>query len=133
MSEGRLVGIIALGGALGALLRFGVSMAALALWSDWAVAGTLIANIAGSFAIGLVAVWAVRRTLSPSLEAFLVIGFCGGFTTFSAFSLEAVMLIVGGNWAGAGLYVLASAILWLGAAWAGWAAGERLFAVKPGG
>lgn len=127
MSAARLAGIIALGGALGALLRFGLSMAALALWSDWVVGGTLIANMTGSFVIGLVAVWAVRRTVSLGLEAFLVTGLCGGFTTFSAFSLEAVMLIVGGDWAGAGLCILASVALWLAAVWAGWTVGERLF------
>ena len=119
-----MIGAIALGGALGALLRFGISMAALALFADWAVAGTLTANVAGSFVIGLVAAWVVRRGVSIEREAFLVTGFCGGFTTFSAFSLETVMIIVGGNWAGAGLYVLVSVPLWLGAAWAGWSTGE---------
>ncbi|WMT91603.1 CrcB family protein [Pelagibacterium sp. H642] len=132
MNGGRLAGFIAVGGAMGALLRFVVSMAALALWPDWSVAGTLIVNIFGSFAIGLGATWAVRRSLSQTLEASLIVGFCGGFTTFSAFSLETVMLIVGGNWAGAGVYVLASVVLWLAAAWAGWTAGEWVFAGKPG-
>lgn len=119
-----MIGAVALGGALGALLRFGVSLAALAMLSEWAVAATLIANILGSFVIGLVAAWAVRRGMPAEREAFLVTGFCGGFTTFSAFSLETVLLAVGGNWAGAGLYVLVSVPAWLGAAWAGWAAGE---------
>lgn len=132
MSGGRLAGFIAVGGAIGALLRFVVSMAALALWPDWSVAGTLIVNILGSFAIGLGATWAVRRSISPALEAFLIVGFCGGFTTFSAFSLETVMLVVGGNWAGAGLYVLASAVFWLAAVWAGWTAGEWVFTGKAG-
>lgn len=118
-----MIGAIALGGALGALLRFGVSIAALALFPDWAVLGTLTANVAGSFVIGLVAAWVVKRGVSIEREAFLVTGFCGGFTTFSAFSLETVMMVVGGDWPGAALYVLISVPAWLAAAWAGWSAG----------
>lgn len=121
-----MIGAVALGGALGALLRFGVSMAALVLFAEWAVMGTLIANVAGSFLIGLIAARAVRLGVSPKRDAFLITGFCGGFTTFSAFSLETVMMIVGGDWTGAGLYVLVSVPLWLGAAWAGWTVGTRL-------
>jgi len=121
-----VIGAVALGGALGALLRFGVSMAVLALFAEWAVIGTLIANMAGSFLIGLIAARAVRLGISPERDAFLVTGFCGGFTTFSAFSLETVMMIVGGDWTGAGLYVLVSVPAWLGAAWAGWTVGTRL-------
>lgn len=121
-----MIGAIALGGALGALLRFGVSMAALAVLTEWAVAGTLIANILGSFVIGTVAAWAVRRGVSIEREAFLVTGFGGGFTTFSVFSLETVMMGVVGDWMGAGLYVLVSVVAWLAAVWAGWSVGESL-------
>ena len=121
-----MIGAIALGGALGALLRFAISTVALAVLPEWTVAGTLIANILGSFVIGLVAAWVVRRGVSIEREAFLITGFCGGFTTFSAFSLETVMLVVAGDWAGAGAYVVISVPLWLGATWAGWMVGEGL-------
>lgn len=133
MRGDKLLWAVALGGALGALARFGVSMAALATLADWAMAGTLIANVAGSLAIGFVAAWAVQRPVAPWLEALLVTGFCGGFTTFSAFSLETVTLIVGGDWGSAGVYVAVSVVLWLAAVWAGWAAGERFFAPTAGG
>jgi len=129
----KLLWAVALGGALGALVRFGVSMAALTMMTDWAMAGTLPANVAGSLVIGFVAAWAVQRPVAPWVEALLITGFCGGFTTFSAFSLETVMLIVGGDWGSAGGYVAVSIVLWLVAAWAGWTAGERLFAPKTGG
>ena len=125
-----LIGAIAIGGALGAVARFGTALALASIAPQSMVAGTLAANCAGSFLIGLIAMWVIRRTPSPLITGFLVTGFCGGFTTFSVFSLETVLLAISGHWAGAGIYVLVSILSWLCAVWLGWRAGSLLFAPR---
>ncbi|AEQ50358.1 camphor resistance protein CrcB [Pelagibacterium halotolerans] len=112
------------------MARFGLSLLALATFPDWFIAGTLAANIAGSALIGLIAAWSVQRVRSPILSGFLVTGFCGGFTTFSAFSLEALLLVMSGAWTMALGYIAVSIIGWMGAVWLGWSAGMALFAAK---
>lgn len=125
MTGWRVLAAIASGGALGALVRFGVSLAMIA--AGWPILGTLAANVVGSFVIGLLVAWMTRRAVPAEAEAFLIVGVCGGFTSFSAFSLEAVMLAMSGDWAGAGGYVIASLALWMAAVWAGWRLGAALF------
>jgi len=109
---------VALGGALGASSRFLVSM-----WLfvpnqfPWP---TLVINIAGSFGIGLL--WGIGFQ-QPWFESwgryFLVVGVLGGYTTFSAFSLETVGLVEGGRTAEAMAYVVASVLSCVVAAWLG--------------
>tara|TARA_A100001391_G_C5028502_1_gene267702 strand:+ start:521 stop:937 length:417 start_codon:yes stop_codon:yes gene_type:complete len=130
MSERMLVVAIAFGGAAGSMARFGLSLFAVSMIPGWFMAGTLAANIAGSALIGLIAAWSVRRMPSPILSGFLVTGFCGGFTTFSAFSLEALLFAMSGAWAVALGYIAASIIGWMVAVWVGWSAGMALFAAK---
>lgn len=102
---------VALGGALGASLRYLVGLAfAFPL-------GTLAVNVCGSFLIGVV--WVVAMDKSPSLLPFLMTGVLGGFTTFSTFSLDTMRLVQDGRLAAAGTYVLASVILSLLACFAG--------------
>ena len=91
--------LVAFGGALGASLRF---LATLAWPAPW---GVLAVNVAGSFLIGLLAV-----RLAPGLAPFLLTGVLGGFTTFSAFSIETVALIERGAAGAALAYVAASVI-----------------------
>ncbi len=94
---------VALGGALGAVLRYLVGLA---------VAfpiGTLSVNIVGSFAIGLV--WVSFANKDHALTPFLLIGVLGGFTTFSSFSLDVVRLIEQSRFGFAGGYVIASVVL----------------------
>ena len=95
---------VAIGGALGAVARYLVGLAvAFPL-------GTLAVNVLGSFAIGLV--WALFA--ARGLQAWLPLvmtGFLGGFTTFSAFSLDTLRLVEGGRVVAAGGYVLASVVL----------------------
>ncbi|WP_333712110.1 fluoride efflux transporter FluC [Yoonia sp.] len=94
----------ALGGALGAVLRYLVGLAvAFPL-------GTLVINVAGSFLIGVVWVAFAARGLQAWLP-FVMTGILGGFTTFSAFSLDTLRLLEGGRLAAAGGYVLASVVL----------------------
>jgi len=113
---------IALGGALGAVLR------ALATWAvpagrlPWA---TLLVNVVGSFLIG----WVIARPgitahWSSHGYAFMVVGICGGFTTFSSFSWQTFELLETGHWFEAGLNIVLSVILCLLATWLGWRLGR---------
>jgi len=100
------------GGAIGSGLRYAANVLvvkALGLGVTWA---TLFVNVAGSFAIGLLVTYLLSRLGEPSAaHVFLVTGILGGFTTFSAFSLDAVALIERGEIATAASYVAASVIL----------------------
>lgn len=91
--------------------------------------GTLAVNLAGSFAIGLYATLSGpggRIAPSHATRQFVVAGLCGGFTTFSIFSLETLHLAGQGRGGLAALYVATSLTLWLGAAWCGHAVACRL-------
>ena len=116
------LGWIALGGALGSVGRALVGLAIQGRF-PWA---TLIVNVLGSLLIG----WLMARlgTLEPAAEAraqsFLVIGLCGGFTTFSSFSWQTLEQMQKGHWAAAGANVLLSVVLCLLAAWLGWRLGS---------
>lgn len=85
------LGTVALGGAAGSVCRYLVSLAAPALGLS-PVWGTLAVNVAGGLAIGFLAELFARETIPPLLRPLLVTGFLGGFTTFSAFSLEVLAL-----------------------------------------
>ena len=94
---------VALGGAVGSVLRALIGMAvAFPL-------GTLTVNVLGSFAIGLA--WAAGVGKTPNLHPFLMLGVLGGFTTFSTFSLDVLHLIQDAQHGSAAAYVLASVIL----------------------
>ena len=97
---------VALGGAIGAAARYGIGVA---LFRPGAVFpfGVLAANIIGCFAMGLVVVYLGQKSLSH-LNPFLMTGVLGGFTTFSAFSLEAYTLFERGAVGPAAMYVLVS-------------------------
>jgi fluoride exporter len=100
--------LVALGGALGAWLRFAVGRLIGATTFPWA---TLSVNVLGSFAMGLLAGWLARQGgPGEGWRLLLGVGVLGGFTTFSAFSIEMAQLIERGALASAGLYVLVSVI-----------------------
>jgi fluoride exporter len=120
---------VALGGAIGSLLRFWLAE----LFARWGAVqfpwATLAANVSGSFAIGLIAAATLeegRPLLAPELRLFLLVGVCGGYTTFSAFSLQTLALAEAGDWARVGANVLASVALCLTGVWLGQAAGNGL-------
>ena len=103
--------LVALGGAAGSVARFLTVTAAARVAPGWPW-GTLAVNVAGSLAIGLLSVaLAARMPLSP----LLIAGFLGGFTTFSAFSLDALSLWQAGQAPQAAAYVAASVLLSLAA------------------
>ena len=106
--------LVAIGGALGALARFGLAGA---LGSRGFLFGTLSVNVVGSFALGFVASFAVAhdRASAPSVIA-ITVGFLGAFTTFSTFSLDTLALVQSGRAVAAVGYALGSVVLGLVAA-----------------
>lgn len=118
---------VAMGGALGSLARFWLAAAITALTGPRFPWGTLLINVLGSFIIGLVAALTLvpaRVAMHPDLRIFLMVGVCGGFTTFSAFSLQTLELLQAGNAGSAAGYVVASVILCIAGAWVGWLVGR---------
>ena len=101
---------VALGGALGAALRFLAGLGVLRLTGPGFPYAILSVNILGSFLMGLFVVYAAQRGMTH-LSPFVMTGILGGFTTFSAFSLEAYTLFERGQTGAAGMYVLASVVL----------------------
>lgn len=115
--------MIALGGAVGSVTRYllgGVVQRAAGMAFP---IGTLAVNITGSFIAGFLLRYFMNVQTHPTLRAALIIGFCGGFTTFSAFTTETLGLFEGGEYVRAALYVAASVALSLMAVFAGFAAG----------
>ena len=114
---------VGLGSALGGMARYGCAGLAarhLGATLPW---GTLIVNVSGSLVIGFLAALAAadgRLPISPDARAFLMIGVCGGFTTFSAFSIETLNLAHDGEWLRAGANVVLSVALCLLAVWLGY-------------
>lgn len=108
---------VALGGALGATLRFGAVGFAARLTGPAFPYGTMAVNVVGSFLIGLLAIFLAGR--DPALKLFAITGILGGFTTFSAFSLETVALLEEGRFGAALVYALGSVMLCVLAAFAG--------------
>lgn len=116
------IAAIAAGGALGAVSRYGISLAAGHLIGHGFPWGTLIVNVAGSFIMGiLIAIFAHFWHPPNALRLFFVTGFLGGFTTFSTFSLDIVTLYERGEIVSAVLYGTASVALSIGALFAGMA------------
>jgi CrcB protein len=112
--------IVFLGGGLGAALRHGINIAAARFAGTSFPYGTLFINVAGSLAMGLIAEYfALKGGLPQHWRLFLTTGILGGFTTFSAFSLEAALLYERGQITGAAIYVVASVVLAVGALFAG--------------
>lgn len=100
---------IACGGALGALARHKVGSVAMLLFGSGFPYGTIIVNIVGSFLLGLLAGGlAFKLSLPQEARAFLMVGFCGAFTTFSTFALDFATLMERGNPMLAGFYVALS-------------------------
>lgn len=107
------LGLVAVGGGIGATARHLVNIAALRLVGPGFPAGTLTVNVVGGLLMGLLAGYLARRPggAGEALRLFLATGVLGGFTTFSAFSLDAVLLWERGQTAAALGYVLASVVL----------------------
>lgn len=104
--------VVFVGAGLGGALRHGVNLLAARLWGTAFPYGTFAVNVAGCLAMGLLAgYFALKGEASQSWRLFLTTGVLGGFTTFSAFSLDAVLLWERGELASAAVYVLGSVAL----------------------
>lgn len=112
--------LVAGGGAIGSVLRYYVGVWALRLFGPVFPWGTLAVNVAGCFVIGLLAELITRKFgASTELRLLLITGFLGGFTTFSAFSLDAISLFESGRAGLSVIYIAASVGLSLAAVFAG--------------
>ena len=110
---------IGLGGAAGSIFRYLLGGAAQRAAGIGFPAGTLAVNVMGCFLIGILTQHFMNLQTTPVMRAALITGFCGGFTTFSAFSIEVVGLMNGGEYFRAGLYVVLSVLLSLLATFGG--------------
>jgi CrcB protein len=112
--------IVFLGGGIGAASRHGINLLVARALGTGFPYGTLFINIVGSLAMGLIAeFFALKAGLPQHWRLFLTTGILGGFTTFSAFSLEAALLYERGDLIGAAVYVVSSVVLAIGALFAG--------------
>jgi len=115
----QLVLAVAAGGALGSVMRYLVGVGSTKLFGLAFPWGTLLINIAGSFLIGaFVELFALKWDLPQEARVFLTVGICGGFTTFSTFSLDAYVLMERGDWGLAAAYIIGSVVLSIGALFA---------------
>jgi CrcB protein len=126
---------IALGGALGSVGRYWLGDVVAAKFGETFPAGTLVINVLGSFVIGVVgALAAPEGRMSSDARAFatqfVMIGICGGFTTFSSFSWQTLNLLRDRQWLYAGGNVILSVVLCLVAVWLGYLAGAALHSAK---
>lgn len=114
--------LVALGGAAGSVARFWLSGVVAERAGQTFPWGTLAVNVTGSFVIGFFATLTGdggRLLVSPEARAFVMIGVCGGYTTFSSFSLQTLALAQDGEWLRAGGNVILSVALCLAAVWLG--------------
>jgi len=114
---------VAIGGALGSAGRFWLSGVVARHFGETFPWGTLLINVTGSFAIGFFATLTGsdgRWLVSPSSRTFFMVGICGGYTTFSSFSLQTLNLVNEGEWMRAALNVFLSVALCLAGVWLGW-------------
>ena len=118
--------LVALGGAIGATLRYLSVVAAARVFGAGFPWGVLSVNVAGSFVMGVVAAVLIERGGSERLALFLMPGLLGGFTTFSAFSLDALRLWETGRMGAASLYVGGSVVAAIAALAAGLVLGRAL-------
>lgn len=119
--------LVAVGGAVGSLLRYYIGLSAVRVAGPNFPWGTLTVNIVGCFLIGLIAeMITLKYGEAVPLRLLLITGFLGGFTTFSAFSLDTIVLMENGNVAGAIVYVVSSVGVSLVAVLAGLALARSL-------
>ena len=118
--------LVAVGGALGAALRYGTSIWVLHFWEEPAVLATWSVNLVGCLLIGMMAPMLGRAGLAEEVQVFLIIGFLGSLTTFSTFSLETVVLWQDGFGVAALLNAVGGVVLGLVCVWIGLFLGKTL-------
>lgn len=126
---------IAIGSALGGMSRYAVSRAVALRYGETFPWGTLVVNITGSFIIGMLAALTgpdSRLVVSPNARSFLMIGICGGYTTFSSFSLQTLELIRNRDFSEAGGNILLSVAACIAAVTIGYMAGAAMGSARIG-
>lgn len=108
--------LVFIGGGMGSVLRYLVGRLMSSSSFPW---GTFAVNITGCFLIGLLSTWIARHSLSPDMRLLLIVGLCGGFTTFSTFSNEALALMRNGQLPLCLAYIIGSIALGVIAAYIG--------------
>jgi CrcB protein len=115
-----VLAMVALGGALGSVLRYAVAGWVQPAWWPGFPFGIFVVNITGGLVMGLItALAALKLNLTQELRAFLTTGILGGYTTFSTFSLDSALLMERGAYAQAGAYIVGSVVLSILALFAG--------------
>lgn len=118
--------LVAIGSAIGGMARYGTAQAVNSVWKEPFPLAIFLINVIGSFAIGAFAHW-LTNTEDPNMQnnikLILMIGICGGYTTFSTFSLETLSLLKSGQTLTALAYIAASVALCIGAAALGYKLG----------
>ena len=126
--------LVALGGALGSMARYGVGVATTRMMPGAAMPwGTLVVNVFGGLLMGLLTGWLALRVgaAQEGVRIFAAVGVLGGFTTFSAFSLETVLLLERRQFSLAALYVGLSVLAAVAALFTGLMIARRAFGVAP--
>ena len=121
--------LVFVGGAIGSMCRFWLSGFVAERFGETFPYGTLIVNLVGSWIIGLAAGWIAHFNdpfWASAAKQLLMVGICGGLTTFSSFSLQTWNLMLSGRWGSAFTNVLVSTILCLALVSVGWDLGQRL-------
>jgi CrcB protein len=126
---------VAIGGALGSVGRFWLNGIISTRFGETFPWGTMLINITGSFVIGVIAALASPEGRMDSQSRafatqFLMIGICGGYTTFSSFSLQTMNLLRDREWLYAGGNVILSVVLCMVAVWLGWLLGSTVNSMK---
>jgi CrcB protein len=124
---------IAIGSAIGGAARYGCSSLAAHWFGQTFPWGTMIVNVLGSFIIGFFATLTGpdgRLLASSDTRQFVMVGLCGGYTTFSSFSFQTLTLVQGGEVLRAGVNVLGSVVFCLAAVWLGYAAAASLNVIR---
>ena len=125
----NLLWYVALGSAVGGASRFALSTFLQQRASSAFPVGTLVVNITGSLVLGFVLRYALGSpSVSAEVRALLTVGFCGGYTTFSTFSYETVVLMEAGDYRRAALYIALSVVLSLAATFVGMAVAGQFLA-----
>jgi fluoride exporter len=122
--------MVAIGGAVGSVARFWISTVMAERFTETFPLGTVVVNVSGSFLIGVLAAVAKTGGISNSTRLFLMVGVCGGYTTFSSFSLQNLELLQNGNYYYAGLNTGLSLVLCMFAVWLGYLVGMAFVPAK---
>jgi CrcB protein len=123
----KMILLIACGGALGAVMRYGASLGVYTLMGRGFPYGTLFVNVSGSLLMGLLSIIMLERfNIGPEWRAAILVGLLGSFTTFSTFSIETLSLLEQGDMTKAFANIVLSVVVCLAAVWIGIGLGRQL-------